>query len=38
MESKQTEKTEPVKPTKDPRIDRIRSLEREIEEWRYRLI
>jgi hypothetical protein len=38
MESKQTETTraEPV-PTKqkDPRLDRIRALEREIEEWRY---
>jgi hypothetical protein len=32
MESKQTE---PVVIKKDPRLDRIRVLEREIEEWRF---
>lgn len=38
MESKQTEKIQAEQvPTKqkDPRLDRIRVLEREIEEWRY---
>ena len=38
MESKQTEKTmkDPVlTKQKDPQLDRIRALEREIEEWRY---
>jgi len=36
MESKQTEKIEPVPAKqKDPRLDRICALEREIEEWRY---
>jgi hypothetical protein len=34
MESKQTETKEAIK-QKDPRLDRIRALEREIEEWRY---
>jgi hypothetical protein len=38
MESNQTETTaaKPVLPKqKDPRLDRIRALERDIEEWRY---
>jgi len=33
MESKQTEPVVVIK--KDPRLDRIRVLEREIEEWRF---
>ena len=38
MESKQTETTRAesvLTKQKDPRLDRIRALEREIEEWRY---
>jgi hypothetical protein len=37
MEAKKDVKEEAVVPVikKDPRIDRIRALEREIEEWRF---
>jgi hypothetical protein len=34
MELKQTETKEAIK-QKDPRLDHIHALEREIEEWRY---